>query len=41
MSSIGYNVLDEGGSSDMDAMLESGSEVGLQRTENLFPELTT
>ena len=35
-----YNVLDEGGSSDLDAYLESGSEAGLQRIENLFPELT-
>lgn len=35
-----YNVLDEGGSSDLDAYLESGSMVGLQRTENLFPELS-
>lgn len=34
-----YNVLDEGGSSEVDSYLESGSEVGLQRVENLFPEL--
>lgn len=35
-----YNVLDEGGSSDLDAYLETGSEVGLERTNNLYPELT-
>lgn len=35
-----YNVLDEGGSSDVDEYLASGSEVGLRRTTNLFPELT-
>lgn len=35
-----YNVLDEGGSSDLDIYLASGSEVGLQRTDNLFPELS-
>lgn len=35
-----YNVLDEGGSSDLDNYLDTGSEVGLQRTNNLFPELT-
>ena len=35
-----YNVLDEGGSTDLDEYLASGSEVGLQRTDNLFPELT-
>ena len=34
-----WNVLDEGGSSDLDAYLESGSEAGLQRTDQLFPEL--
>jgi hypothetical protein len=34
-----YNVLDEGGSSDLDAYLESGSEIGLQRCETLFSEL--
>ena len=35
-----YNPLLEGGSSDHDEYLESGSEAGLQRTDNLFPELT-
>lgn len=35
-----YNVLDEGGSSDLDNYLETGSELGLQRTDNLFPELS-
>lgn len=34
-----YNVLDEGGSSDVDAYLADGSEVGLYRANNLFPEL--
>lgn len=35
-----YNPLDEGGSTDVDGYLESGSEVGLERTDNLYPELT-
>lgn len=34
-----YNVLDEGGSADLDHYLDTGSEVGLQRTDNFFPEL--
>lgn len=34
-----YNPLSEGGSADLDAMLESGSTAGLTRTTNLFPEL--
>jgi hypothetical protein len=34
-----YNVLDEGGSSDLDEYLDTGSEVGLKRVETLFPEL--
>lgn len=34
-----YNVLDEGGSSDLDEYLETGSEAGLERTTNLFREL--
>lgn len=34
-----YNVLDEGGSSDLDEYLRTGSEVGLERTDDLFPEL--
>ena len=34
-----YNPLDEGGSSDLDEYLATGSEVGLQRTDDLFPEL--
>lgn len=35
-----FNILDEGGSSDLDEYLSSGSEVGLRRIDNLFPELT-
>ncbi len=34
-----YNILDEGGSSDLDAHLESGSMVGLVKAEKLFTEL--
>lgn len=34
-----YNILDEGGSSDLDEYLRTGSEIGLERTDNLFPEL--
>lgn len=34
-----YNILNEGGRSDLDEYLANGSEVGLQRTTNLFPEL--
>lgn len=34
-----YNVLDEGGSSDLDEYLDTGSEVGLERREKLFEEL--
>lgn len=34
-----YNVLDEGGSSDLDEYLSSGSEVGLERVDRLFTEL--
>lgn len=34
-----YNVLLEGGSTDLDEHLASGSMVGLTRTDNLFPEL--
>lgn len=34
-----YNPLAEGGSTDLDNYLLTGSEVGLQRTKNLFPEL--
>lgn len=34
-----WNVLDEGGSSDLDEYLRSGSEVGLHRVDTLFPEL--
>jgi hypothetical protein len=33
------NVLDEGGHTDLDEYIRSGSEVGLTRTDNLFPEL--
>lgn len=35
------NMLDEGGSSDLDEYLASGSEAGLQRVDELFGELTT
>ncbi len=34
-----YNVLDEGGSTDLDEYLATGSTVGLVRKETLFPEL--
>ena len=34
-----YDLLKEGGSADLDNYLSSGSEIGLQRTDNLFPEL--
>ncbi len=34
-----YNVLAEGGSSELDEYLATGSEAGLERTETLFPEL--
>jgi hypothetical protein len=34
-----YNVLDEGGSSDLDEYLETGSVLGLKRVDELFPEL--
>ncbi len=34
-----WNVLDEGGSADVDEYLRTGSETGLRRTTNLFPEL--
>lgn len=36
-----FNPLDEGGSTDVDEYLKTGSMVGLQRTDNLFPELQT
>lgn len=36
-----YNILDEGGASDLDEYLVSGSEIGLERVETLFPELET
>lgn len=35
-----YNSLIEGGSSDLDAYLDNGSEVGLERVSELFPELS-
>jgi hypothetical protein len=35
-----WNVLDEGGSSDLDEYIETGNTVGLERTDNLFPELS-
>lgn len=34
-----YNPLIEGGTGDLDNYLLTGSETGLQRTDNLFPEL--
>lgn len=34
-----YNVLNEGGFSDIDSYLETGSESGLRRADDLFPEL--
>lgn len=33
------NILDDGGSTDLDEYLWSGSEVGLVRVDNIFPEL--
>lgn len=33
------NILDEGGSTDLDEYLSNGSEVGLTRVDDLFPEL--
>lgn len=34
-----YSALEEGGATEYDSYLETGSEVGLRRTETLFPEL--
>lgn len=34
-----YNPLDEGGASDLDSYLDTGSEAGLSRVDDLFPEL--
>ena len=34
-----YNVLLEGGSSELDEYLATGSTVGLRKVDNLFPEL--
>jgi hypothetical protein len=34
-----YNVLDEGGATELDEYLANGSEVGLERAEKLFTEL--
>lgn len=39
MPYIGYNPLSEGGESDVDNYVFTGNEIGLQRVENLFPEL--
>jgi hypothetical protein len=36
-----YNPLTEGGETDLDKYLQTGSEAGLQRVTNLFPELTS
>jgi len=35
-----YNALNEGGATDLDDYLDTGSEVGLRRIGDLFPELT-
>lgn len=35
-----YNVLNEGGHSELDEHIATGSTIGLQRVTNLFPELT-
>jgi len=35
-----YNPLLEGGASDLDNLINTGSEVGLSRTDTLFPELS-
>ncbi len=35
-----FNVLDEGGSSDLDEYLATGSRVGLRQVDRLFTELT-
>lgn len=35
-----YNILDEGGATDVDSYLATGSMLGLERTTNLFPELS-
>jgi len=35
-----YNVLAEGGTSEVDEYLNTGSTLGLERTNNLFPELS-
>jgi hypothetical protein len=34
-----FDALNEGGSSDLDEYLETGSTVGLERASTLFPEL--
>ena len=34
-----YNPLNEGGASELDELLESGSTLGLERATTLFPEL--
>lgn len=34
-----YNVLNEGGSTDLDEYLQNGSTIGLQKRECMFPEL--
>lgn len=34
-----YNVMDEGGSSELDEYLHSNSKIGLEKVDNLFPEL--
>jgi hypothetical protein len=34
-----YDALNEGGSSDLDEYLETGSTVGLEKASTLFPEL--
>ena len=34
-----WNILAEGGADDLDAYLDTGSKIGLEHTETLFPEL--
>lgn len=36
-----YNVLNEGGTTDLDALMMNGSTIGLTRVTNLYPELSS
>ncbi len=36
-----YNPLEEGGSSDLDSLIDTGSAAGLRRLDTLFPELAS